>query len=152
MSARVKHVMTTRIAAVRKNAPFKDIVALLTRYRVRAFPSSTMTARSSASYPEPDMLSRGPDSGHGRAGRTARAVPGGPHHDEFARAAARLIYHSRVRCPTSTVGMRPAANSLKVSDVCQPDLTLSSARVSARIFSRVESRHRGVRYGQVDRE
>ena len=29
MSATVKDVMTTRVAAVRKNAPFKDIATLL---------------------------------------------------------------------------------------------------------------------------
>ena len=38
MSAAVKDVMTTRVVAIRKNAPFKDIAALLTRYRVSAFP------------------------------------------------------------------------------------------------------------------
>jgi CBS domain-containing protein len=38
MSATVKDVMTTRVAAVRKNAPFKDIATLLTRYRISAFP------------------------------------------------------------------------------------------------------------------
>ena len=38
MSATVNDVMTTRVAAVTKNAPFKDIAALLTRYRVSAFP------------------------------------------------------------------------------------------------------------------
>ncbi len=38
MSATVKDVMTSRVVAVRKNAPFKDIATLLTRYRVSAFP------------------------------------------------------------------------------------------------------------------
>jgi CBS domain-containing protein len=38
MSATVKDVMTTRVAAVRKDAPYKDIATLLTQYRVSAFP------------------------------------------------------------------------------------------------------------------
>jgi len=39
MSAKVRDVMTTRVVAVRKEATFKDIAALLTEYRVSAFPS-----------------------------------------------------------------------------------------------------------------
>jgi CBS domain-containing protein len=38
MSATVKDVMTTRVVAVRKDAPYKDIATLLTQYRVSAFP------------------------------------------------------------------------------------------------------------------
>ena len=38
MSATVKDVMTTRVAAVRKDAPYKAIATLLTQYRVSAFP------------------------------------------------------------------------------------------------------------------
>jgi CBS-domain-containing membrane protein len=38
MSATVKDVITSRVVAVRKNAPFKDIAKLLTRYQISALP------------------------------------------------------------------------------------------------------------------
>ena len=50
MSTTVKDVMTSRVVPVTKNAPFKDIAASLTRYRVSAFPVVDNDGKSSASY------------------------------------------------------------------------------------------------------
>jgi CBS domain-containing protein len=84
MSATVKDVMTTRVVAVRKNAPFKDIAALLTRYRVSAFPVLDDDGTVIGVVSEADLLCKEAlTAAMGRAGRTARA-----YHDDFARAAA----------------------------------------------------------------
>ena len=60
MSATVNDVMTTRVAAVTKNAPFKDIAASLARYRSAPFLSWTMTARSLVSYPRRTYCAKKP--------------------------------------------------------------------------------------------
>jgi CBS domain-containing protein len=117
MSATVKDVMTTRVAAVRKNAPFKDIAASLTRNRVRAFPALDDDGKVIGVVSEADLLCKEALI----AAMGGRAAPPGPYHDEFARAAAvtaadlmttppvtitpgepvtsaaRLMYHGRVK-------------------------------------------------------
>jgi CBS domain-containing protein len=117
MSATVKDAMTTRVAAVRKNAPFKDIAALLTRYRVSAFPVLDDDVKVIGVVSEADLLCKEALI----AAMGGPAAPPGPYHDEFARAAAvtaadlmttppvtitpgesvtsaaRLMYHARVK-------------------------------------------------------
>jgi hypothetical protein len=74
MSATVKDVMTTRVVAVRKNAPFKNIAALLTRYRVSAFPVLDDDGTVIGVVSEADLLCKealisamgGPAARHGR--------------------------------------------------------------------------------------
>jgi len=79
MSATVKDAMTTRVSAVRKNAPFKDIAALLTRYRVSAFPVLDDDGKVIGVVSEADLLCKEP-----------------------VTSAARLMYHARVkRLPVS---------------------------------------------------
>jgi len=86
MSATVKDVMTIRVVAVRKNAPFKDIAALLTRHRVSAFPVLDDDGTVIGVVSEADLLCKEAlTAAMGRAGRTARAVsrrfrPGGRGH------------------------------------------------------------------------
>ena len=117
MSATVKDVMTTRVAAVRKNAPFKDIAASLTRCRVSAFPVLDDDGKVIGVVSEADLLCKEALI----AAMGGPAAPPGPYHDEFARAAAvtaadlmttppvtitpgepvtsaaRLMYHGRVK-------------------------------------------------------
>ena len=84
MSATVNDVMTTRVAAVTKNAPFKDIAALLTRYRVSAFPVLDDDGKVIGVVSEADLLCK--EALIATMGGLA-ARPG-PYHDDFARAAA----------------------------------------------------------------
>jgi len=84
MSATVKDVMTTRVAAVRKNASFKGIATLLTRYRVSAFPVLDDDGKVIGVVSGADLLCKEAlvAAMGGRPGRP------GPHHDDFALAAA----------------------------------------------------------------
>jgi CBS domain-containing protein len=84
MSATVKDVMTSRVVAVRKNAPFKDIAALLTRYRVSAFPVIDDDGRVIGVVSEADLLCKEALTA-AMGGLAART---GPYHDDFGRAAA----------------------------------------------------------------
>jgi CBS domain-containing protein len=122
MSAKVRDVMTTRVVAVRKNATFKDMAALLTEYRVSAFPVLDDERKVIGVVSEADLLSKEAlvaDIGS-QAARLGR-IAGSPYHDEFAKAAAvtaadlmteppvvvtpdepvtsaaRLMYHGRVK-------------------------------------------------------
>jgi CBS domain-containing protein len=84
MSALVKDVMTSRVVAVRKNAPFKDIAVLLTRYRVSAFPVLDDDGKVIGVVSEADLLCKEALT----AAMGGRAARPGPYHDDFARAAA----------------------------------------------------------------
>jgi CBS domain-containing protein len=84
MGAMVKDVMTTRVAAVRKNAPFKDIAASLGRYRVSAFPVLDDDGKVIGVVSEADLLCKEALIA-AVGGQGARP---GPYHDDFARAAA----------------------------------------------------------------
>ena len=122
MSARVKDVMTTRVVAVRRGAGFKDIVALLTEYRVSAFPVLDEQGIVVGVVSEADLLSKEAlVAAVGAQVARLAGVNGTPHHDDFAKAAAvtaadlmttppvvvtpyelvtnaaRLMYHSRVK-------------------------------------------------------
>ena len=122
MSARVRDVMTTRVVAVRKGATFKDIVALLTEYRVSAFPVLDGQGEVVGVVSEADLLSKEAlVAAMGRqAVRLGRAV-GSAYRGDLAKAAAvtaadlmteppivvtpdepvtsaaRLMYHARVK-------------------------------------------------------
>ena len=122
MNSRVKDVMTTRVVAVRKDTPFKDIVALLAEHRVSAFPVLDDADKVIGVVSEADMLPKEAlvSAMGGLAARLARHQ-GAPFHDDFARAAAvtagdlmtkppvvitpyepvtsaaRLMYHARVK-------------------------------------------------------
>ena len=122
MSAKVRDVMTTRVVTVRENATFKDMAALLTEYRVSAFPVLDEEGKVIGVVSEADLLSKEAlvaDMGS-QAAWLGRIV-GSPYHDEFAKAAAitaadlmtkppvvvtpdepvtsaaRLMYHGRVK-------------------------------------------------------
>ena len=58
MSARVRDVMTTRVVAVREGSTFKDIVGLLTEYRVSAFPVLDDQGEVVGVVSEADLLSK----------------------------------------------------------------------------------------------
>ena len=57
MNARVKDVMTTRVVAVRPGAAFEEIAALLTEYRVSAFPVLDEEEKVIGVVSEADLLS-----------------------------------------------------------------------------------------------
>ena len=84
MSATVKDVMATRVVAVRKGAPYKDIAILLTQYRVSAFPVLDDDGTVIGVVSEADLLCKEALTA-AMGGRPARP---GPYHDDFARAAA----------------------------------------------------------------
>src|SRR5271165_5245874 len=58
MRAKVRDVMTTRVVAVKRNATFKDMAALLTEYRVSAFPVLDDEGKVIGVVSEADMLSK----------------------------------------------------------------------------------------------
>ena len=122
MSARVRDVMTTRVVAVRKGATFKDIVALLTEYRVSAFPVLDDQGEVVGVVSEADLLSKealvaamgqqavrlGRTAGSAYRGDLAKAAavtaadlmtepPIVVTPDEPVTSAARLMYHARVK-------------------------------------------------------
>ena len=84
MSATVKDVMTTRVAAVKKDAAYKDIATLLTQYRVSAFPVLDDNGKVIGVVSEADLLCKEALT----AAMGGRPAQPGPYHDDFARAAA----------------------------------------------------------------
>ncbi len=107
MGATVKDVMTSRVVAVRKNAPFKDIATLLTRYRVSAFPVLDDDGKVIGVVSEADLLCKEAliAAMGGRPGRP------GPYHDDFARAAAVTAADLMTTPPVTTTPGEPAADA-----------------------------------------
>ena len=122
MSAKVRDVMTTRVVTVRENATFKDMAALLTEYRVSAFPVLDDEGKVIGVVSEADLLSKEAlVADMGSQAAWLGHIEGSPYHDEFAKAAAvtaadlmtkppvvvtpdepvtsaaRLMYHGRVK-------------------------------------------------------
>jgi CBS domain-containing protein len=108
MSARVKDVMTTRVVAVRKDATFKEIAALLGEYRVSAFPVLDEDDTVIGVVSEADLLSRealiaaiGARAEEFGSGITAFALMSKPPvvvtPYEPVTSAARLMYNARVK-------------------------------------------------------
>jgi CBS-domain-containing membrane protein len=114
--------MTTRVVAVRENATFKDMAALLTEYRVSAFPVLDEEEKVIGVVSEADLLSKEAlVAGMGSQAAWLGRIAGSPYHDEFAKAAAvtaadlmtkppvvvtpdepvtsaaRLMYHGRIK-------------------------------------------------------
>ncbi len=116
MDATVNDVMTTTVVAVKKGASFKELAALLRKYRVSAFPVLDDDQRVIGIVSEADLLAK----------EALNADRGGPiaamvHHKELEKAdgvtagdlmtsnvvtvkpddtveqAARLMYHLRVK-------------------------------------------------------
>ena len=122
MSARVRDVMTTRVVAVREGATFKDIVGLLTEYRVSAFPVLDDQGEVVGVVSEADLLSKEAlVAAMGRQAVRLGRIAGSPYRGGLAKAAAvtaadlmteppivvtpdepvtsaaRLMYHARVK-------------------------------------------------------
>jgi CBS domain-containing protein len=108
MSARVKDVMTTRVVAVRQGATFKEIAALLTEFRVSAFPVLDEDDKVIGVVSEADLMSREALAAAigARAAEFGSAVTAGglmtkppvvvtPY--EPVTGAARLMYNARVK-------------------------------------------------------
>ena len=108
MSARVKDVMTTRVVAVRKDATFKEMAALLGEYRVSAFPVIDEDNKVIGVVSEADLLSRealvaaigagAEDFGNGVTAAGLMSKPPivvTPY--EPVTSAARLMYNARVK-------------------------------------------------------
>jgi len=108
MSSRVKDVMTTRVVAVRKDATFKEIAALLGEYRVSAFPVLDEDGPVIGVVSESDLLSRealvaaiGARAEEFGSGITAVGLMSKPPvvvtPYEPVTSAARLMYNARVK-------------------------------------------------------
>ncbi len=136
-STAVGDVMTTRVVAIRKTVPFKAIAALLTQFRVSAFPVLDDDGRVSGVVSEADLLSKEalvaalgplPSDAGGEFAKAAAVTaadlmtqpavtitPGEP-----VTSAARLMYQCRVkRLPVVTehgrlVGIISRADVLSV--------------------------------------
>ena len=110
MSAAVKDVMTTRVVAIRKNAPFKDIAALLTRYRVSAFPVLDDDGKVIGVVSEADLLCKEALI----AATGGPAARPGPYHDDFARAAAVTAADLMTTPPVTITPGEPAAGAARL--------------------------------------
>jgi len=108
MGVRVRDVMTTRVVAVRQAATFKEIAALLTAYRVSAFPVLDENDKVIGVVSEADLLSRealvaaiGARAAEFGTAVTAGGLMSKPPivvtPDEPATGAARLMYNARVK-------------------------------------------------------
>jgi CBS-domain-containing membrane protein len=108
MGARVRDVMTTRVVAVGKDATFKEIAALLTEYRVSAFPVLDEDGTVIGVVSEADLLSRealvaaiGARAAEFSGAVTAAGLMSKPPvvvtPDEPVTGAARLMYNARVK-------------------------------------------------------
>lgn len=110
MSATVKDVMTTRVVAVRKNAPFKDIAALLTQYRVSAFPVLDDDGTVIGVVSEADLLCK-------EALISALGGPAarpGPYRDDFARAAAVTAADLMTTPPVTITAGEPVSGAARL--------------------------------------
>jgi CBS domain-containing protein len=110
MGATVKDVMTSRVVAVRKNAPFKDIATLLTRYLVSAFPVLDDDGKVIGVVSEADLLCKEAliAAMGGRPGRP------GPYHDDFARASAVTAADLMTTPPVTITPGEPAAGAARL--------------------------------------
>ena len=110
MSATVKDVMTTRVVAVRKNAPFKEIAASLTRHRVSAFPVLDDDGTVIGVISEADLLCKEALT----AAIGGRAARPGPYHDDFARATAVTAADLMTTPPVTTTAGEPVTGAARL--------------------------------------
>lgn len=110
MSATVKDVMTTRVVAVRKNAPFKDIAALLSRYRVSAFPVLDDDGTVIGVVSEADLLCKEALIS-AMGGLAARP---GQYHDDFARAATVTAADLMTTPPVTITAGEPVSGAARL--------------------------------------
>jgi CBS domain-containing protein len=115
MSARVKDVMTTRVVAVTKDARFKDIVALLSEYRVSAFPVIDEQGIVIGVVSEADLLSKEAlvAAVGAQVARLGQA-DGTPRHDDFAKAAAVTAADLMTKPPVVATPYEPVANAARL--------------------------------------
>ncbi|MGH3150111.1 MAG: CBS domain-containing protein [Streptosporangiaceae bacterium] len=123
MKTKVKDLMTAPVVAVKRDASFKDMAALLRKHRVSAFPVVDDDSKLIGIVSEADLLAKealsGDHSGitallHHREQEKADGVTAGDlmtgntvtvRPDDTAEQAARLMYHLRVkRLPVTDAG------------------------------------------------
>jgi len=146
MNATVKDVMTTEVVAVTRETTFKEMAAVLRRYRVSALPVVDDAGRVLGVVSEADMLTKealGDESGvisgilHRRDQAKARGVTAGDlmttavvavRPDDTVEHAAKLMYDRRVkRLPVTDengrlVGIISRADVLSVFDRTDHDI------------------------------
>ena len=110
MSATVKDVMTTRVVAVRKNAPFKNIAAWLTQYRVSAFPVLDDDGTVIGVVSEADLLCKEALI----AAMEGPAARPGPYRDDFARAAALTAADLMTTPPVTITAGEPVSGAARL--------------------------------------
>jgi CBS-domain-containing membrane protein len=98
MNAKIRDVMTDQVVAVRRQASFKEMAALLRQYRVSAFPVIDDTRRVIGVVSEADLLAKEALADE-HVGIPA-AITGILHHKEFKKAegvtAGDLMTHPAV--------------------------------------------------------
>jgi CBS-domain-containing membrane protein len=98
MNAKIRDVMTDQVVAVRRQASFKEMAALLRQHRVSAFPVIDDTRRVIGVVSEADLLAKEALADE-HAGIPA-AITGILHHKEFKKAegvtAGDLMTHPAV--------------------------------------------------------
>src|ERR1700728_3716251 len=124
MNAKVRDVMTTPVVAVKQGASFKEMAALLRKYRVSAFPVLDDDQKVIGIVSEADLLAKealNADSGgaitamvHQKELKKADGVTAGDFMtsnvvtvkpDDTVEQAARLMYHLQVkRLPVVNAG------------------------------------------------
>ena len=124
MKTKVKDVMTSPVVAVKRDASFKDMAALLRKHRVSAFPVVDDDSKLIGVVSEADLLAKEALSGdqggmitallHHREQEKADGVTAGDlmtsnavtiRPDDPVEQAARLMYHLRVkRLPVTDAG------------------------------------------------
>lgn len=115
MNARVKDVMTTRVVAVTKDARFKDIVALLSEYRVSAFPVIDEQGIVIGVVSESDLLSKEAlVAAVGAQVARLGQIDGMPHHDDFAKAAAVTAGDLMTKPPVVATPYEPVTNAARL--------------------------------------
>jgi CBS domain-containing protein len=115
MSARVKDVMTTQVVAVKEDATFKDIVALLGEHRVSAFPVLDEEGKDVGIVSEADLLSKEAlvaDIG-AQVARLGR-VPGSPYQGEFSKAAAVTAADLMTKPPVIVTPDEPVSSAARL--------------------------------------
>jgi CBS domain-containing protein len=115
MNARVKDVMTTRVVAVTKDTRFKDIVALISEYRVSAFPVIDEQGIVIGVVSEADLLSKEALVAAVGAQVARLGQAGGTfHHDDFAKAAAVTAADLMTKPPVVATPYEPVTNAARL--------------------------------------
>ncbi len=112
-STAIGDVMTTRVVAVRKTVPFKVVAALLTQFRVSAFPVLDDDGRVTGVVSEADLLSK--EALIAALGPLPSDAEGG----EFAKAAAVTAADLMTQPPVTITPGEPVTSAARLMYQCK---------------------------------